>query len=206
MWKNSPADILGLVHYRRYFKNNNHRINKKEILTYLKNYDVIVPKKIELLKGSYDETYKDSYLLHVLDVTHNVISNEYPEYLDTYDQIVSEDSFFNFNMFIMNKELLDNYCTWLFNILSEVEKEIDLTIIKRVLGLVSELILNVWIRQNNLKTKELDIEYVGTALNFRMKLTKNRFLRSLYRRFYFKHVKNTENSRIENFIQNLFFK
>lgn len=206
MWKNSSADIVGLVHYRRYFKDNNHKINENEIINYLHDYDIVVPKKIELLKKSYKETYKDSYLLQVLDITRDVISKEYPDYLDTYDKIILEDSFFNFNMFIMNKKLLDDYCTWLFTILKEVENNIDLTIIKRVLGLVSELIFNVWIRKNNLRTKELDIEYVGRGLNFRMSLAKNSFLRSLYRRFYFNHVKNVDNSKLENFIQNLFFK
>ncbi|OWT33513.1 hypothetical protein BGI41_02005 [Methanobrevibacter sp. 87.7] len=206
MWKNSSADILGLVHYRRYFMNNNHKINKEEILSYLNDYDIILPKKIELLKGSYGETYKDSYLIHVLDVTRDVISKKYPDYLDTYDEIIKEDSFFNFNMFIMNKDLLNNYCTWLFTILKDVEHQVDLTIIKRVLGLVSELIFNVWIRKNNLKIKELEIKYIGTGLNFRMSLSKNNFLRYLYRKFYFKHVKNVENSKLENFIQNLFFK
>ena len=206
MWKNSSADIIGLVHYRRYFKNNNHKINENEIISYLHDYDIIVPKKIELLKKSYKETYKDSYLIQVLDITRDVISKKYPDYLDTYDEILLEDSFFNFNMFIMNKDLLNDYCTWLFTILKEVENNIDLTIIKRVLGLVSELIFNVWIRKNNLKTKELDIKYIGVKLNFRMFLAKNHFLRNLYRRFYFNHVKNVEDSKLENFIQNLFFK
>lgn len=206
MWKNSDADIVGLCHYRRYFKNNNHRINKKEISSYLNDYNIIVPKKIELLKGTLEETYKDSYLLEVYSITRNIISEKYPDYLKSYDEVFKESSFSNFNMFIMRKELLDDYCEWLFDILFEVEKRVDLTIIKRVLGLVSEFIFNVWIRKKNLTTKEVDLEYVGTALNFRMILTRNSFLRNLYRKFYFNHAQKNEGNKLESFIQNLFFK
>ena len=72
-------------------------------------------------------------------------------------------------------------------------------------NLNSEQVRHIF-RKNNLKTKELDIKYIGVKLNFRMFLAKNHFLRNLYRRFYFNHVKNVEDSKLENFIQNLFFK
>ena len=33
----------------------------------------------------------------------------------------------HFNMFVMKKELLQHYCTWLFDILFELERELDMT-------------------------------------------------------------------------------
>ena len=64
-----------------------------------------------------------------------------------------------FNMFIMKKEVLDGYCSWLFDILFELEKRVDTTnytdFHKRFYGRVSELLLDVYINTNNLKYQEV---------------------------------------------------
>lgn len=73
-----------------------------------------------------------------------------------------------FNMLIMKKELLDEYCKWLFDILFELEERTDSTRYNkfhaRYIGRVSELLLDVWVNTNNVKYKEvkvLDIEPVN---------------------------------------------
>ena len=54
-----------------------------------------------------------------------------------------------FNMMIMSRDKLDAYCTWLFDILGELEKRVDYkdydAFQARLFGRVSELLLNVWV-------------------------------------------------------------
>ena len=56
-----------------------------------------------------------------------------------------------FNMFIMSRKKCNEYCSWLFPILEELEKQVDFnqydTFQRRMFGRVSELLLNVWIEQ-----------------------------------------------------------
>ena len=67
-----------------------------------------------------------------------------------------------FNMFIMKRELCDQYCAWLFDILFELEKRLDITDYndndRRVFGFVSERLLDVWLETNGIKYK--DIPYI----------------------------------------------
>ena len=71
-----------------------------------------------------------------------------------------------FNMMIMRKNLVDSYCSWLFDILFELEKEYDdselSTFQGRFYGRVSEIIFNVWL-MHQVKTgtlKQSDIKEV----------------------------------------------
>ena len=61
------------------------------------------------------------------------------------------------NVMISTKKLFDTYCEWLFSILFELEKNIDITNYTiaeaRVYGYISELLLNVWVYHNQLKIK-----------------------------------------------------
>lgn len=189
MWKNSDADIMGLCHYRRYFKNKGHNIRKQEIEAYLNEYDIILPKKTELIKGSLAETYKDNYILEGLMDSKNAISKICPEYLESFDKIMYGSKFFSYNMFIMDKELVDKYCNWIFPILKEMEKRVDLSLEPRIFGLISEAILNVWVDYNNLKVKELNLKYIGTSLKVRMFISNIRIFRCLYRFIYYKNPK-----------------
>ena len=65
-------------------------------------------------------------------------------------------------MMILQKELLDQYCQWLFDILFELEKRLDISSYsandKRVFGFVSERLLDVWLMENKIKYR--DIPYI----------------------------------------------
>ena len=57
-----------------------------------------------------------------------------------------------FNMFIMKREKCDAYCEFLFPVLAELEKRIDVSTLSsfhaRVFGRISELLLDVWLETN----------------------------------------------------------
>lgn len=157
-WKNSNANYIGVAHYRRHFSLKRLRtkekfesiLNEEQLTSLLKNYDVILPKKrkyyIETLYSHYKHTH---YGIH-LDLTREIINDIYPEYINTYDEVVNKSSGYMFNMFIMERTLVDKYCKWLFEILFELEKrynDIEISGFQgRFYGRVSEIIFNVWIQ------------------------------------------------------------
>ena len=72
---------------------------------------------------------------------------------------MSQRAGYMFNMFIMSKEDLNDYCEWLFSILFELENCVDIrnydSFQGRLFGRVSELLLNVWIEENQKKVCEI---------------------------------------------------
>lgn len=168
--KNIECDYIGLVHYRRHFSSgkliNKLKKNKFDVIlsvteaeNILKNHDIILPKRrkyyIETLYSHYAHTH---YAEH-LDKTREIILEFYPDYIRDFDYVMKKRSGHMFNMFIMKKELADEYCSWLFNILAKLEEKIDISeydpFQARLYGRVSELLLNVWISNKNLNYKEI---------------------------------------------------
>lgn len=68
-------------------------------------------------------------------------------------------------MMIMKRDMLDKYCSWLFPILFALEDEIDVKNMPafdaRLFGRVSELLLDVWLKQNNVKYVETGFVQIG---------------------------------------------
>jgi len=171
-WKNLDCDYLGLVHYRRYFtmskkkmKNEEEKfqkvLTKEEVENILKSTDIILPKKRKYYIENLYNHYKHTMYIEPLDETRKIIEEKYPEYLKEFDLLKKRTSGHMFNMFIMKKEFLDQYCEWLFAILFELEKRIDYqkydAFHARFFGRISELLLDVYIRQNNLSYKEIRV-------------------------------------------------
>lgn len=168
-WKNLDGeDAIGLVHYRRFLYSRNffkktveNVLNENDIKLLLKSYDIILPKK----RNYYIETnythYVHAHEKEPLDETRRVIADCFPEYLSAFDTIMSRRGAHMFNMFIMKKKIFDNYCEWVFKILSNVENRIDISGYsqqeKRVFGYISELLLDVWImkQQPDVNVKEV---------------------------------------------------
>lgn len=154
-WKNLDYEYLGLAHYRRHFSLKKRKDKWSSVLTYseLKPYldkvRVFVPKKrkyyIETLYSHYDHTHYSEQL----DTTRKIIERMYPEYIKSYDKIMKQRYGYMFNMMIMAKDLMDDYCTWLFNILFELQKQLTMPELSnfqgRFYGRVSEIIFNVWL-------------------------------------------------------------
>ncbi len=161
-WKNLEADRLGLVHYRRYFGSPNSKKTKdlyEKILTgeeadrLFETHRVLVPERrkyyIETLYSHYAHTH---YAEH-LDETRKIVEANCPEYLDAFDKVMEQSSGYMFNMCVMDRELMDSYCNWMFNILFRLEdalknQEAELSFYQgRFYGRVSEIIFNVWLQQ-----------------------------------------------------------
>ncbi len=154
-WKNLKEDYIGLVHYRRYFclhKTNDPFdgvLKHSELAPMLEDTSVFVPKKrkyyIETLYSHYAHTH---YADH-LDQTREIIREKYPMYLPSYDKVIRQRSGYMFNMMILRRELLDQYCAWLFDILFALRERIDAPEMSafqaRFYGRISEIIFNVWL-------------------------------------------------------------
>ena len=166
IWKNEKSDIVGLTHYRRYFFKNlfktklNDVLNKNEIEKYLDKYDVILPKKLYFRK-SIGEQYKIIHNTNDLEKCLKIIEKKYPDYVESYNKIIKRKYLYGYNMFIMNKNKFDEYMKWLFDILTILEKEIDISKYddynKRIYGFLSERLFNIWIDKNKLKIKEIPV-------------------------------------------------
>jgi len=178
-WKNLNADYIGLSHYRRHFSNKkklpkdvegriNSTLKYEEAEKILENVDIILPKKRKYYIENLYDHYKHTMYIEPLDETKKIIEEKYPEYLKEFEELHNRTSAHMFNMFIMKKDVFDDYCKWLFDILFELEKRTDIeqydTFHARFFGRVSELLLDVWINTNNLKYEEvkvIDIEKVN---------------------------------------------
>lgn len=166
-WKHLDADYIGLAHYRRHFRGKGRGepiacvLTEAQAVRLLAGKDGILPQKrkyyIETLYSHYAHT------MHVqpLDLTGEIIREKYPAYAPAFDALKKRTSAHMFNMLILRRDHLDAYCTWLFDILFELEKRVDVTdydaFHARFFGRVSELLLDVWLSQQSLELAEVPV-------------------------------------------------
>lgn len=176
-WKNRKADVKGLVHYRRLFskgkrmlgasleKKYENVLDEKTLVDVMKKHDAIFPKKrnyyIETLWSHYEHSHK----IEGLEETRKVIAEKYPDYLMKFDEVMKRRSAHMFNMIIAKDKVFSAYSEWLFDVLGEVEKRVDISDYSvseaRIFGYISELLMDVWIEQNQIDYVELPVMFMG---------------------------------------------
>ena len=168
IWKNERiANWVGLCHYRRYFTMSKLVTDKSSILSQeqvqklLSKYDVVVPQKEYSYRGAY-QAYLDCGREKDIETTADVIQKLYPEYMDSFQkEFIESAGGYPANMIICRKDVLNQYCKWLFSILFEVEKNTNIKGYTeqeaRIYGYLSERLLGVWLAKQNLKVKQLKI-------------------------------------------------
>jgi len=166
---NLRADYIGLVHYRRYFSTKKHLrteeakfqnvLSGTEIDQLLDQADIILPKKRNYYIENLYDHYKHTMFVEPLDMAGEIIREKYPNYYAEFEKLHTRRSAHMFNMCIMKREILENYCNWLFDILFELEKRVDASqysdFHKRFYGRISELLLDVYINTNKLNYVEV---------------------------------------------------
>jgi len=170
MWKNVPSDYLGLSHYRRYFAQGKSKdkwsmiAGREAMEKRLHKADVILPvKRNYFIETNYSQ-YVHAHHEEDLKMTRKIIKKKYPEYLEAYDKSMKRTWGHRFNMFVMRRDIADEYCQWLFDILFELEKHLDISGYSandaRVFGFISERLLDPWIETNDLSYEEMPVVFM----------------------------------------------
>lgn len=171
MWKNSKADILGLCHYRRYFtkslvsSSQKYYLNAEDINSLFKKYDIVVPCKRYYKERSIQAINIAPNMEDIWEIE-KAIAKLAPEYLDVYHDYLNGNECYLYNMCIMKKDILDQYCKWLFNLLDFIEKDYFVDnkdpYRSRLFGFLSERLIYVWITKNIDRRKVKEVRVVKT--------------------------------------------
>lgn len=168
-WKNLDVDYVGLNHYRRYFAGKRFgrkwdRIaDRKNLEAALAKAPVILPRK----RNYYIETNYSQYI-HAhhredLDTTRQILQEFHPQYVPAFDAVMSRTSGHRFNMFVMRRDYFEKYCSWLFAVLFELEKQLDISgysaYDQRVFGFVAERLMDVWIETEGVPYTEMPVVF-----------------------------------------------
>ena len=176
-WKNLDAEYIGLCHYRRYFAKSIHKhgINGKRKIIFhkedyekiLQTYDMILSTKYSTYPETVREQYENAHNKQDLDMVERIIREKYPQYIDAFMNVMAQYEFHICNLFVAKKELIDQYCEWLFPILLELEKHSEMKTYNeyqaRVCGYMAERLFNVWLATQNIKIYESNFVLVGES-------------------------------------------
>ena len=184
-WKNikklyPDLEYIGVNHYRRYFNfSKKHCI--RDVYHFVesecKDYELNYSNLLKILKKGrtviarrkfYPYSLKTDYsVCHCSDdmrTLDKIIQDLYPDYKYAFDNVLGQNNALaHYNMTVIRWADFSNYCEWLFTILSEAEKRINITnysdVQKRIFGYMSERLFNVWLFKNNIKTVEYPINW-----------------------------------------------
>lgn len=170
-WKNLQCDYIGLCHYRRYFGCSVHTddagkkraaiFGRKDYEGLLQEYDVILPTKRNYYIETVRSQYEHAHYKKDLDEVERIIAEKYPAYSAAFAQLMQGRRLHILNMFVMNRQHFDAYAAWLFDILFELERRVDIsgysTYEARIYGFLSERLLNVWLMEQHLKCIEVPV-------------------------------------------------
>lgn len=199
-WKNDffgDAEYCGLVHYRRYFSGAKNFTGSKilsehQISRYMAKYDIILPKYCYFYTKNIESNYSECHYEKDLQLALKVLVTNFPDYLDVIENFKKQKKMHAFNMFIMRKELFNEYCEWLFFILFKLEDQIDISSYSqnqaRVFGYLSERLLNIWVTYKKLKIKTVHVINIeeNNSFNIRWK-RKIRHFRKITKSFIFSY-------------------
>lgn len=183
------TDAWGLCHYRRYliplyrkyfFKPKSRRYfpTSQKVLdglltpqlhqhyaVLLQTHDVLVQKPVAVWRTgrkllTIKEAYYHNHIAHHWNVMMQVVVEKYPDYARSIATFGNRKHMWFNNVMVARWELWDQYLAWLFSILFEVERRIELPgkgYQERVFGFMAERLHNLFIYHNKLKAAYLTL-------------------------------------------------
>jgi hypothetical protein len=155
IWKNTQDDVVGLCHYRRFFN-----LNGTEIQNAMQDKRIIVPP-VSRLKWQVDKQFVRAHNEQIWSQTLDILHRKHPQYGPLTAQVFSDNRLYRHNMFIAGRDFVEMYCSFVFDILFELEKFVELHHLndyqQRYGGFVSERLLTLYILGNNISRIERPI-------------------------------------------------
>ncbi len=190
-WKNCSVNYYGFLHYSRYFNftetifpeigyNNINVSNitdelidkfgwtEKQIIECISGYDVVTTfsanTQIVQKKKDVYENYCDAAYLHEKDLLTltQIIEEKYPKFSKYVEQYLLGQRAIFCNMYILRKDIFNDYCTWLFDILDEFVKRTDMSLYTvnemRTPGHLSERMFGIYLLYLQNERKDIKIK------------------------------------------------
>lgn len=166
-WKNLRSEAVGLVHYRRYFAGRTLGARRSRIATgaylleRLKETPVILPRKRNYVIETNWSQYVHAHNEQDLVVARRVLAERWPDYVEAFDTCMKRTYGHRFNMFVMRRDVFDEYSKWLFDVLFAIRDKLDLSgyseYDRRVFGFISERLIDPWIETEGLRFTEMPV-------------------------------------------------
>ncbi len=163
VWKNVSCDVVGVAHYRRYLINpeKNMPLTKDLIESWLSDHDILLSVGCYVDEDSIYDNFKKWHHIEDMDICRDVVGEKFPEYLPAFDLAMASRLFSGGNMLIAPKRIYNAYCDWLFSVLFEVEKRVDITgydtYQSRLFGFLAERLVRVFVLGNEYRIKEVRV-------------------------------------------------
>ncbi len=166
-WKNDlDSDYIGLCHYRRRFMLDKQMINSM----INNNYDLVTTTPYLENNTVYEEFCTQNWFLdqQEWDLITAAIEKVAPDYLSSWKKLAESNMFIPCNMFIMKRNVFDDYCKMVFDVTEEVDSfYLNQGIQKnnRYLGYIAELLTNVFImaKKDDLKKAYVDMQILNVV-------------------------------------------
>ena len=140
-------DIIGLVHYRRFFFKDDEILTLEDAEKILQDYDIILCPFYPAEQGIYQQMRVDFLQVErlMLDRYRNILCKQIPD--------------------IAECELINQYFDWMLPIAENMTREFikhDVNIVpqKRLLGYLFERVFGYWIFKNDLKIKNIEYKEI----------------------------------------------
>lgn len=152
IWKNDTAEYKGMGHYRRHFCLSEDTVNR----LYACGADMIVTTPVVNFPNVKAVYYHD----HSEDdwkILEEAVNKLRPEYSISLKELGKSRYYYAYNMFIAKRKVFDNYCSFLFPLLSYCEENCGLhgdAYQERFIGFLAERLLRTYIikNQDNIRT------------------------------------------------------
>ena len=169
IWKNTDSEYVGLSHYRRFFQEDGHRLDEQGVEDILAEdeYDLILaPMRLNwTLAENLRQAVGLDRAVKAMRTMRDVIRKRQPEYEDAFVDVLNGNFFYYCNMFVTSREILNEYCEWLFSFITEAADRIDVTganyVQRRTAGYLGEMMMSVWLeRHPDLLVYEMPLEVI----------------------------------------------
>lgn len=199
-WKNSTADeYVGLMHYRRFLDfegafdsekaevfvgefDINRYVNHASEIVSSTSADIFVPKPFKMTQTVWDN-YCTGHQEQDLCAVREILKDGSPAIFEAFEETLASKEIYLGNIFLMKRNLFNEYCEWLFDVLEKLEKlklnrEYYSPYQSRYLGFIAERLLTVYVNYLHRKQPELRIEHrhilnISNAIAYPYRLSKD---------------------------------
>lgn len=161
IWKNAlpkaeDESYCGLAHYRRILE-----LSEDDLSRLIDNdIDVVLPYPMP-----YEPNIESHHLNYLNDCEWKAVLQALdelqPDYAMAFKNILKQEYFYNYNIILAKKEILDDYCSWLFPLLFRIEEINDPKKEKRpnrYIGYIGETLETLYFMYNK---NRLNISHAG---------------------------------------------